>query len=344
MPSSKSNISDLVESILKQHKELEYFNQKELSTFLNELKERVELSQTIKNNVLSNFEKNSLVKSSYLETVNPKYQRAVERTIERFDIYCKHHKLSYINIDKEIAQDFVSTEIENGMTLTFARLTVNYLFVFYKYIYSKKGFPVSGNPFAKISFDFINMEKYRTQIPSKEDVELIIKNVSLELKAIITLVAKKGYMHSDLPNLKITKKDNKIDFYLGKGFDSLKYLEQYIPPIDDISSNEILLSFKDRVKVDYPFGKMTARIIAAKIVDATQENFDKHLIPHRYTAKSFRWYFVKNLYEKNHSVKEVQLALNHSNVLTTRRYLVNMGIKLDEKKNRNGSSILDRIL
>jgi site-specific recombinase XerD len=237
-------------------------------------------------------------------------QRAYAASIRKLEVWTKTNKVKFLALDYAQADDFIYSLKQSGRANDSIRRDIAAVSGFYTYL--ERRFPTVKNPFKGSRAVPPEQAKKIPEIPTPEEVDLLILSVPPKDKALFSVMAMRGLRAGALPGLQLIG-NRFITTSKGKQIQGLM-------PRDALDNIELA-----GLDMSRPFKDLTANAIEKRVRYFTGKLYKKGALNHQYSAHDLRHSFACILYQQTKDVKRVQMFLGHSNIATTDRYLKSLG-------------------
>ena len=270
-------------------------------------------------NILDYMKEEQLIKQIDYETEKENFFKQCSKTksnhtkrqykngLNKLEEYCKMNNKNILFIKAREADDFITEVNSSELSNLSVRALVSSCSSFFSFL--ERRYPFIKNPFRGTKTRPPVKNKKRLEVPTKKEIELIIKDISDPLiKVAIIFIMECGVRVGALPKLEI--RNNKYYSY-SKGKEiSWKVTDKVIK---ELKQNN--LSFNN------PFRNKSSEVIRNIFYRSSKRLYNQGKIKAAYSIHDIRHYFAVTLYKQTKDIELIRQALNHSSIAITGIYL-----------------------
>ena len=211
------------------------------------------------------------------------------------------------------ADDFITEVNSSELSNLSVRALVSSCSSFFSFL--ERRYPFIKNPFRGTKTRPPVKNKKRLEVPTKKEIELIIKDISDPLiKVAIIFIMECGVRVGALPKLEI--RNNKYYSY-SKGKEiSWKVTDKVIKELK-----------KNNLSFDKPFKNKSSEVIRNIFYRSSKRLYQQGKIKAAYSIHDIRHYFAVTLYKQTKDIELIRQALNHSSIAITGIYLKSLEVE-----------------
>ncbi|MCZ9985790.1 tyrosine-type recombinase/integrase [Brachyspira hyodysenteriae] len=211
------------------------------------------------------------------------------------------------------ADDFITEVNSSELSNLSVRALVSSCSSFFSFL--ERRYPFMKNPFRGTKTRPPVKNKKRLEVPTKKEIELIIKDISDPLiKVAIIFIMECGVRVGALPKLEI--RNNKYYSY-SKGKEiSWKVTEKVIK-----------LLKQNNISFNCPFKNKSSEVIRNIFYRSSKRLYNQGKIKAAYSIHDIRHYFAVTLYKQTKDIELIRQALNHSSIAITGIYLKSLEVE-----------------
>ena len=211
------------------------------------------------------------------------------------------------------ADDFITEVNSSELSNLSIRALVSSCSSFFSFL--ERRYPFIKNPFRGTKTRPPVKNKKRLEVPTKKEIELIIKDISDPLiKAAIIFIMECGVRVGALPKLEI--RNNKYYSY-SKGKEiSWK-----------VTDKVIKLLKQNNLSFNNPFKNKSSEVIRNIFYRSSKRLYEQGKIKAAYSIHDIRHYFAVTLYKQTKDIELIRQALNHSSIAITGIYLKSLEVE-----------------
>lgn len=276
-------------------------------------------------NILDYMKEEQLIKQIDYETEKENFFKQCSKTksnhtkrqykngLNKLEEYCKMNNKNILFIKAREADDFITEVNSSELSNLSVRALVSSCSSFFSFL--ERRYPFMKNPFRGTKTRPPVKNKKRLEVPTKKEIELIIKDISDPLiKVAIIFIMECGVRVGALPKLEI--RNNKYYSY-SKGKEiSWKVTEKVIKLLKQNN-----LSFNN------PFKNKSSEVIRNIFYRSSKRLYNQGKIKAAYSIHDIRHYFAVTLYKQTKDIELIRQALNHSNIAITGIYLKSLEVE-----------------
>ena len=241
-------------------------------------------------------------------------KRQYKNGLNKLEEYCKMNNKNILFIKAREADDFITEVNSSELSNLSIRALVSSCSSFFSFL--ERRYPFMKNPFRGTKTRPPVKNKKRLEVPTKKEIELIIKDISDPLiKVSIIFIMECGVRVGALPKLEIRNNpagEHSFKYYsYSKGKEiSWKVTEKVIKLLKQNN-----LSFNN------PFKNKSSEVIRNIFYRSSKRLYNQGKIKAAYSIHDIRHYFAVTLYKQTKDIELVRQALNHSSIAITGIYL-----------------------
>ncbi|MCZ9920427.1 tyrosine-type recombinase/integrase [Brachyspira hyodysenteriae] len=276
-------------------------------------------------NILDYMKEEQLIKQIDYETEKENFFKQCSKTksnhtkrqykngLNKLEEYCKMNNKNILFIKAREADDFITEVNSSELSNLSIRALVSSCSSFFSFL--ERRYPFMKNPFRGTKTRPPVKNKKRLEVPTKKEIELIIKDISDPLiKVAIIFIMECGVRVGALPKLEI--RNNKYYSY-SKGKEiSWKVTEKVIKLLKQNN-----LSFNN------PFKNKSSEVIRNIFYRSSKRLYNQGKIKAAYSIHDIRHYFAVTLYKQTKDIELIRQALNHSSIAITGIYLKSLEVE-----------------
>lgn len=276
-------------------------------------------------NILDYMKEEQLIKQIDYETEKENFFKQCSKTksnhtkrqykngLNKLEEYCRINNKNILFIKAREADDFITEVNSSELSNLSIRALVSSCSSFFSFL--ERRYPFIKNPFRGTKTRPPVKNKKRLEVPTKKEIELIIKDISDPLiKMAIIFIMECGVRVGALPKLEI--KNNKYYSY-SKGKEiSWKVTDKAIKELK-----------KNKLDIETPFKNKSSEVIRNIFYRSSKRLYVQGKIKAAYSIHDIRHYFAVTLYKKNRDIELIRKALNHSNIAITGIYLRSLEVE-----------------
>lgn len=276
-------------------------------------------------NILDYMKEEQLIKQIDYETEKENFFKQCSKTksnhtkrqykngLNKLEEYCRINNKNILFIKAREADDFITEVNSSELSNLSIRALVSSCSSFFSFL--ERRYPFIKNPFRGTKTRPPVKNKKRLEVPTKKEIELIIKDISDPLiKMAIIFIMECGVRVGALPKLEI--KNNKYYSY-SKGKEiSWKVTDKAIKELK-----------KNKLDIETPFKNKSSEVIRNIFYRSSKRLYEQGKIKATYSIHDIRHYFAVTLYKKTKDIELIRKALNHSNIAITGLYLRSLEVE-----------------
>ena len=276
-------------------------------------------------NILDYMKEEQLIKQIDYETEKENFFKQCSKTksnhtkrqykngLNKLEEYCRMNNKNILFIKAREADDFITEVNSSELSNLSVRALVSSCSSFFSFL--ERRYPFMKNPFRGTKTRPPVKNKKRLEVPTKKEIELIIKDISDPLiKVAIIFIMECGVRVGALPKLEI--RNNKYYSY-SKGKEiSWKVTEKVIKLLKQNN-----LSFNN------PFKNKSSEVIRNIFYRSSKRLYNQGKIKAAYSIHDVRHYFAVTLYKQTKDIELIRQALNHSSIAITGIYLKSLEVE-----------------
>lgn len=276
-------------------------------------------------NILDYMKEEQLIKQIDYETEKENFFKQCSKTksnhtkrqykngLNKLEEYCRINNKNILFIKAREADDFITEVNSSELSNLSIRALVSSCSSFFSFL--ERRYPFIKNPFRGTKTRPPVKNKKRLEVPTKKEIELIIKDISDPLiKMAIIFIMECGVRVGALPKLEI--KNNKYYSY-SKGKEiSWKVTDKAIKELK-----------KNNLSFDAPFKNKSSEVIRNVFYRSSKRLYEQGKIKASYSIHDIRHYFAVTLYKKTKDIELIRQALNHSSIAITGIYLRSLEVE-----------------
>ncbi|MEI0699999.1 site-specific integrase [Brachyspira intermedia] len=276
-------------------------------------------------NILDYMKEEQLIKQIDYETEKENFFKQCSKTksnhtkrqykngLNKLEEYCKMNNKNILFIKAREADDFITEVNSSELSNLSVRALVSSCSSFFSFL--ERRYPFMKNPFRGTKTRPPVKNKKRLEVPTKKEIELIIKDISDPLiKVAIIFIMECGVRVGALPKLEI--RNNKYYSY-SKGKEiSWKVTDKIIKSLKQNN-----LSFNN------PFKNKSSEVIRNIFYRSSKRLYNQGKIKAAYSIHDIRHYFAVTLYKQTKDIELIRQALNHSSIAITGIYLKSLEVE-----------------
>ena len=276
-------------------------------------------------NILDYMKEEQLIKQIDYETEKENFFKQCSKTksnhtkrqykngLNKLEEYCRINNKNILFIKAREADDFITEVNSSELSNLSIRALVSSCSSFFSFL--ERRYPFIKNPFRGTKTRPPVKNKKRLEVPTKKEIELIIKDISDPLiKMAIIFIMECGVRVGALPKLEI--KNNKYYSY-SKGKEiSWKVTDKAIKELK-----------KNKLDIETPFKNKSSEVIRNIFYRSSKRLYVQGKIKAAYSIHDIRHYFAVTLYKQTRDIELIRKALNHSNIAITGIYLRSLEVE-----------------
>lgn len=276
-------------------------------------------------NILDYMKEEQLIKQIDYETEKENFFKQCSKTksnhtkrqykngLNKLEEYCRINNKNILFIKAREADDFITEVNSSELSNLSIRALVSSCSSFFSFL--ERRYPFIKNPFRGTKTRPPVKNKKRLEVPTKKEIELIIKDISDPLiKMAVIFIMECGVRVGALPKLEI--RNNKYYSY-SKGKEiSWKVTDKVIKELK-----------KYNLAFNAPFKNKSSEVIRNIFYRSSKRLYEQGKIKASYSIHDIRHYFAVTLYKKNRDIELIRKALNHSNIAITGLYLRSLEVE-----------------
>lgn len=276
-------------------------------------------------NILDYMKEEQLIKQIDYETEKENFFKQCSKTksnhtkrqykngLNKLEEYCRINNKNILFIKAREADDFITEVNSSELSNLSIRALVSSCSSFFSFL--ERRYPFIKNPFRGTKTRPPVKNKKRLEVPTKKEIELIIKDISDPLiKMAIIFIMECGVRVGALPKLEI--KNNKYYSY-SKGKEiSWKVTDKAIKELK-----------KNKLDIETPFKNKSSEVIRNIFYRSSKRLYVQGKIKAAYSIHDIRHYFAVTLYKQTRDIELIRKALNHSNIAITGLYLRSLEVE-----------------
>ncbi|TVL62698.1 tyrosine-type recombinase/integrase [Brachyspira hyodysenteriae] len=276
-------------------------------------------------NILDYMKEEQLIKQIDYETEKENFFKQCSKTksnhtkrqykngLNKLEEYCKMNNKNILFIKAREADDFITEVNSSELSNLSIRALVSSCSSFFSFL--ERRYPFIKNPFRGTKTRPPVKNKKRLEVPTKKEIELIIKDISDPLiKVAIIFIMECGVRVGALPKLEI--RNNKYYSY-SKGKEiSWK-----------VTDKVIKLLKQNNLSFNNPFKNKSSEVIRNIFYRSSKRLYNQGKIKAAYSIHDIRHYFAVTLYKQTKDIELIRQALNHSSIAITGIYLKSLEIE-----------------
>ncbi|MDA0102935.1 site-specific integrase [Brachyspira hyodysenteriae] len=283
-------------------------------------------------NILDYMKEEQLIKQIDYETEKENFFKQCSKTksnhtkrqykngLNKLEEYClrrstcgEMNNKNILFIKAREADDFITEVNSSELSNLSVRALVSSCSSFFSFL--ERRYPFMKNPFRGTKTRPPVKNKKRLEVPTKKEIELIIKDISDPLiKVAIIFIMECGVRVGALPKLEI--RNNKYYSY-SKGKEiSWKVTEKVIK-----------LLKQNNISFNCPFKNKSSEVIRNIFYRSSKRLYNQGKIKAAYSIHDIRHYFAVTLYKQTKDIELIRQALNHSSIAITGIYLKSLEVE-----------------
>ncbi|MEI0525111.1 site-specific integrase [Brachyspira murdochii] len=276
-------------------------------------------------NILDYMKEEQLIKQIDYETEKENFFKQCSKTksnhtkrqykngLNKLEEYCKMNNKNILFIKAREADDFITEVNSSELSNLSIRALVSSCSSFFSFL--ERRYPFMKNPFRGTKTRPPVKNKKRLEVPTKKEIELIIKDISDPLiKVAIIFIMECGVRVGALSKLEI--RNNKYYSY-SKGKEiSWKVTDKVIKELK-----------KNNLSFNNPFKNKSSEVIRNIFYRSSKRLYEQGKIKAAYSIHDVRHYFAVTLYKQTKDIELIRQALNHSNIAITGIYLKSLEVE-----------------
>ena len=279
-------------------------------------------------NILDYMKEEQLIKQIDYETEKENFFKQCSKTksnhtkrqykngLKRLEEYCTMNNKNILFIKAREADDFITEVNSSGLSNLSIRALVSSCSSFFSFL--ERRYPFIKNPFRGTKTRPPVKNKKRLEVPSKKEIELIIKDISDPLiKAAVIFIMECGVRVGALSNLEIRNSHSSKYYSYSKG----KEIS------GKVTDKVIKLIKQNNLSLNCPFKNKSSEVIRNIFYRSSKRLYNQGKIKAAYSIHDIRHYFAVTLYKKTKDIELIRQALNHSSIAITGIYLKSLEVE-----------------
>ena len=276
-------------------------------------------------NILDYMKEEQLIKQIDYETEKENFFKQCSKTksshtkrqykngLNKLEEYCRMNNKNILFIKAREADDFITEVNSSELSNLSVRALVSSCSSFFSFL--ERRYPFMKNPFRGTKTRPPVKNKKRLEVPTKKEIELIIKDISDPLiKVAIIFIMECGVRVGALSKLEI--RNNKYYSY-SKGKEiSWKVTDKVIKELK-----------KNNLSFNNPFKNKSSEVIRNIFYRSSKRLYEQGKIKAAYSIHDIRHYFAVTLYKQTKDIELIRQALNHSSIAITGIYLKSLEVE-----------------
>lgn len=283
-------------------------------------------------NILDYMKEEQLIKQIDYETEKENFFKQCSKTksnhtkrqykngLNKLEEYCKMNNKNILFIKAREADDFITEVNSSELSNLSIRALVSSCSSFFSFL--ERRYPFIKNPFRGTKTRPPVKNKKRLEVPTKKEIELIIKDISDPLiKVAIIFIMECGVRVGALPNLEIRNNP--------RGTHSCKYYS-YSKGKEiswKVTDKVIKLLKQNNLSFNNPFKNKSSEVIRNIFYRSSKRLYEQGKIKAAYSIHDIRHYFAVTLYKQTKDIELIRQALNHSSIAITGIYLKSLEVE-----------------
>lgn len=276
-------------------------------------------------NILDYMKEEQLIKQIDYETEKENFFKQCSKTksnhtkrqykngLNKLEEYCSMNNKNILFIKAREADDFITEVNSSELSNLSIRALVSSCSSFFSFL--ERRYPFIKNPFRGTKTRPPVKNKKRLEVPTKKEIELIIKDISDPLiKMAVIFIMECGVRVGALPKLEI-RNNRYYSYSKGKEI-SWKVTDKVIKELK-----------KYNLAFNAPFKNKSSEVIRNIFYRSSKRLYEQGKIKASYSIHDIRHYFAVTLYKKNRDIELIRKALNHSNIAITGLYLRSLEVE-----------------
>lgn len=276
-------------------------------------------------NILDYMKEEQLIKQIDYETEKENFFKQCSKTksnhtkrqykngLNKLEEYCSMNNKNILFIKAREADDFITEVNSSKLSNLSIRALVSSCSSFFSFL--ERRYPFIKNPFRGTKTRPPVKNKKRLEVPTKKEIELIIKDISDPLiKMAIIFIMECGVRVGALPKLEI-RNNRYYSYSKGKEI-SWKVTDKVIKELK-----------KYNLAFNAPFKNKSSEVIRNVFYRSSKRLYEQGKIKASYSIHDIRHYFAVTLYKKTRDIELIRKALNHSNIAITGLYLRSLEVE-----------------
>ncbi|WP_297246582.1 site-specific integrase [uncultured Brachyspira sp.] len=276
-------------------------------------------------NILDYMKEEQLIKQIDYETEKENFFKQCSKTksnhtkrqykngLNKLEEYCKMNNKNILFIKAREADDFITEVNSSELSNLSIRALVSSCSSFFSFL--ERRYPFMKNPFRGTKTRPPVKNKKRLEVPTKKEIELIIKDISDPLiKVAIIFIMECGVRVGALPKLEI--RNNKYYSY-SKGKEVS----------GKVTDKVIKLLKQNNLSFNCPFKNKSSEVIRNIFYRSSKRLYNQGKIKAAYSIHDIRHYFAVTLYKQTKDIELIRQALNHSSIAITGIYLKSLEVE-----------------
>lgn len=241
-------------------------------------------------------------------------KRQYKNGLEKLEEYCNTNDKNILFFKPKDADDFITETNNTSLANLSVRALVSSCSSFFSFL--ERRYPFIKNPFRGTKTRPPVRNKKRLEVPSKKEIDLIIKDISDPLvKIAVVFIMECGVRVGALPKLEI-RNGKYYSYSKGK---EISY---------KVSDKAIKELKKYKLPIEVPFQNKSSEVVRNIFYRSSKRLYMQGKIKASYSIHDIRHYFAVRLYKKTKDIELIRRALNHSSIAITGLYLKSLEIEL----------------
>lgn len=283
-------------------------------------------------NILDYMKEEQLIKQIDYETEKENFFKQCSKTksnhtkrqykngLNKLEEYCNMNNKNILFIKAREADDFITEVNSSELSNLSVRALVSSCSSFFSFL--ERRYPFMKNPFRGTKTRPPVKNKKRLEVPSKKEIELIIKDISDPLiKAAVIFIMECGVRVGALPKLEI--RNNPTGTHSCKYYSYSKGKEISWRVTDKV----IKLLKQNNLSFNNPFKNKSSEVIRNIFYRSSKRLYNQGKIKAAYSIHDIRHYFAVTLYKQTKDIELIRQALNHSSIAITGIYLKSLEVE-----------------
>jgi site-specific recombinase XerD len=254
-------------------------------------------------------------KALFLKSISPNDSACTKATykygMKKLEMYASRNDLKLLSLTPSQADQYILSLRQEGRAANSVRLDVSIASSFFTFI--SRRHKAIDNPFRGTRAKPGNKAMKKVVIPIDTEIKVILDNVPLFEKAIITCLYSRGFRVGALPALTIW----------GTKFNSRS---KQVDIAGEIPNEAIMAIKAAGLNTHKPFSGFSSNALKTRVKKQMKKLYEADLIRHLYSSHSFRHYYAVTEYKKNNDLYRVSKLLFHTSLSVTERYLQGLGV------------------
>jgi site-specific recombinase XerD len=254
-------------------------------------------------------------KALFLKSISPSNslstKSAYKTGLKKLEGYASQNDIKLLALTPAQADQYILALRQEGRAANSVRLDVSIVSSFFTFI--SRRHKAIANPFRGTRSKPSNKALKQVVIPTDDEIKLILSNVPLFEKAIITCMYGRGFRVGALPDLTIW----------GTKFNART---KQVDIAGEIPQEAIRAIKEAGLNSHKPFSGFTSNALKTRVKKQMERFYKGGLIRSQYSSHDFRHYYAVAEYKKNFDLDRVSKLLFHSSISITERYLQGLGV------------------